>query len=598
VGKPFALKVISMFPQARPRARAFTVLEAIVVLIVMALLAALIVPRFTGVRERSALARDEVSLGNYARDAVGVNYYGQSDYTMTSFETGAAETVTDWAETDDHHWQATDFTVTGIGSQKPGLVSVTIGTSVRDLGKAGVAMRATTGGCVLGLLTRSTVKTWHWAQDVQNSCNGITALDPQFGPGKKVPPAVPFPGADTQTTDPAPGAPGTSGAPAVDPSTTGTPTPPSAPAADPTPPAEPTPASTEPSVVPVALPPATPTNVTATAGDAQAELSWDPVPGATTYRVERDGAPIWSGPNTSVTDPDLTNGTSYTWTVTATGPGGSSAPSTPVSATPITAPATPTGLTATPGDTQVQLSWAAVANTAAAPVSGYEIFRDGVSVWTGTATTWTNTGLANGTSYSFTVRTLGPGGNSAQSAPVSATPVTAPATPTGLAPSAGNTQVTLAWTAVANTAAAPVSGYRIYQGGVQVWSGATTTTTITGLTNGTTYSFTVAAYGPGGVSAPSKPVTTTPTVVPVTTTPTVVPATPTGLTANPGDTEVTLTWTAVTPTSAAPVSGYEIFRDGVSVWSGATTSITDTGLTNGTTYSYTVRTLGPGGNSA
>jgi len=75
---------------------------------------------------------------------------------------------------------------------------------------------------------------------------------------------------------------------------------------------------------------------------------------------------------------------------------------------------------------------------------------------------------------------------------------------------------------------------------------------------------------------------------------TTAPGAPTALTATAASsTAVTLSWTASTdtaPSGVAPtgVSGYRIYRNGVAVGTSATPSYSDTGLTAGTTYTYTV----------
>lgn len=86
-----------------------------------------------------------------------------------------------------------------------------------------------------------------------------------------------------------------------------------------------------------------------------------------------------------------------------------------------TAPSVPSGLTASAGDGQVGLSWSA--STDNVGVTGYRVYRNGSLVATTTTTSYTDTGLTNGTSYSYTVSAIDAAGNaSAQSAPVSATP--------------------------------------------------------------------------------------------------------------------------------------------------------------------------------
>ena len=97
------------------------------------------------------------------------------------------------------------------------------------------------------------------------------------------------------------------------------------------------------------------------------------------------------------------------------------------------APSIPTGLAATAGDTQVSLSWSA--STSAVGIAGYRVFRNGSQVAQATNTNYTDSGLANGTTYTYTVEALDASGAvSAPSTAVSATPV-APAPAPAPAPS-------------------------------------------------------------------------------------------------------------------------------------------------------------------
>ncbi len=181
-----------------------------------------------------------------------------------------------------------------------------------------------------------------------------------------------------------------------------------------------------------------------------------------------------------------------------------------------TAPAAPTGLGATAGNAQVALSW-----TASAGATSYNVYRgttaggeSTTAVATGvTTTTYTNTGLTNGTTYYYEVKAVNSVGTSAYSNEASATPLAAPPAPTGLAGTAGNAQVALTW-----TASSGATSYNVYRGTAAggesttaIATGITTTTyTNTGLTNGTTYYFKVAAVNSVGTSGYSNEASATP----------------------------------------------------------------------------------------
>src|SRR5208337_1158694 len=92
-------------------------------------------------------------------------------------------------------------------------------------------------------------------------------------------------------------------------------------------------------------PPAAPTGLTASAGNAQVSLTWNASTGATSYHVKRSttsGGPytqIGAPTATNYTDTGLTNGTPYYYVVSAVNSAGESANSSQASATPV-APAT------------------------------------------------------------------------------------------------------------------------------------------------------------------------------------------------------------------------------------------------------------------
>ncbi len=169
------------------------------------------------------------------------------------------------------------------------------------------------------------------------------------------------------------------------------------------------------------LVPAAPVGLVATAGNGQAALTWNASAGATSYTVKRDGVAIATVTTTNFTDTGLSNGTTYYYVVSAWNAHGESANSSQVSATPIAPPAAPTGLVVTAGNGQAALTW-----NASAGATSYTVKRDGVAIAIVTTTNFTDTGLSNGTTYSYTVTASNAGGESTASASVSTTPAYLP----------------------------------------------------------------------------------------------------------------------------------------------------------------------------
>ncbi|MGO8670646.1 MAG: choice-of-anchor tandem repeat GloVer-containing protein [Capsulimonadaceae bacterium] len=355
------------------------------------------------------------------------------------------------------------------------------------------------------------------------------------------------------------------------------------------------------SVFELVIPPVAPTGLTATPGNAQVTLAWNASTSATSYNVFRATASgaegttaIGTSTITSYTDSGLTNGVTYYYTVAAVNTAGSSPQSSEASATPaVPIPPAPTGLTATAGDTQVSLSWAG--STGA---TSYNVYRATMSGAEGTnaigstaVTTYSDTGLTDGVTYFYTVAAVNIAGVSPQSNEASATPV--PPAPTGLTATDGDTQVSLDWNSVSTA-----TSYNVYrattsgaEGSTPIGTSATTSYTDTGLTDGVTYYYTVAAANGTSTSAQSTEVSATPEPP--------APPAPTGLTATAADSQVTLSWTASTNATS-----YSVFRGTASdaeasnpIGTSASTTYTDTGLTDGTTYFYTVAAVDAGGTS-
>ncbi|WP_377153138.1 glycosyl hydrolase family 18 protein [Roseateles sp. UC29_93] len=182
--------------------------------------------------------------------------------------------------------------------------------------------------------------------------------------------------------------------------------------------------------------------------------------------------------------------------------------------TDTTPPTVPSGLTSSGiTSSSITLSWGA-STDAGSGVNNYELLRGGSLIASPTATSYTDSGLSAGTSYSYQVRAKDKAGNVSglsstllTSTASNGTCAAAPATPSGLSsPSKTATSVNLAWNAVAAGPNCTVQ-YRVNQGSTQVAQGAATSASVTNLTANTNYTFTVSAFNQAGSSQPSAPIT-------------------------------------------------------------------------------------------
>ncbi len=209
---------------------------------------------------------------------------------------------------------------------------------------------------------------------------------------------------------------------------------------------------------PPPAPPGTPTNVTASAGDTVATVSWAPATDGqplTSFTVHdsfaSNGLPVAdvlvtppSGTTivpTSVTVGGLTDGVSYQFEVKATNGVGSSAlsaPSNTVTPFAVTPPGAPTNVTALAGNALASVAWTAPPSNGA-PITSYTVTAlvggvpSGITALAGGTATGINvTGLTNGTTYTFTVHATNSAGSGPESAPTA--PVTPLAPPPNQAP--------------------------------------------------------------------------------------------------------------------------------------------------------------------
>jgi autotransporter-associated beta strand protein len=289
------------------------------------------------------------------------------------------------------------------------------------------------------------------------------------------------------------------------------------------------PNSNEASAAPVPPVPSAPAGLFAGPANGEALLTWQPSPNATSYIVLRGTA---SGGETTVAASNVTtdsynnnglaNGTTYYYVVEAANLSGASGASNEASVIPTTSgPATPTNLAALPGDGAVELNW-----TVSAEAGSYIILRGTASgVYTSSitisaaSTSYLDTTVTNGTIYYYVVEASNANGTTGNSNQVTVLPASnPPLAPTGLTATGSNQQISLAW-----NASTGATGYTLVRGttsGVYpvtlAADGAGRTYIDTGLLNGTTYYYAVAAVDLGGTSgystqasaAPSRPSST------------------------------------------------------------------------------------------
>ena len=275
--------------------------------------------------------------------------------------------------------------------------------------------------------------------------------------------------------------------------------------------------------------PNAPTSLSATAGDGQAIISFTPGSNGgsaiTNYKYSTDGSNYIELSPAVTTSPititGLTNGTSYGIYLKAVNARGESSASSSVSVTPSTIPSSPTSLSASAGDGSATISFTPGANGGNA-ITNYQYSTDGTNYTalspTDTSSPITINGLTNGTSYTIYLKAVNPNGVSSASSSVTVTPSTIPSAPTSLSASAGDGSATISFTPGENGGNA-ITNYKYSIDGSTYTdlspSDASTPITISGLTNGTSYTIYLKAVNANGDSSASTSVSVIPSQPPV-----------------------------------------------------------------------------------
>lgn len=177
--------------------------------------------------------------------------------------------------------------------------------------------------------------------------------------------------------------------------------------------------------------------------------------------------------------------------------------------TSFAAPATPAKPAATPGNASVVVGWTAPTD-GGSTITSYTVTSSPTSktcVWSSGPLRCTVTGLTNGRAYTFTVKATNAKGTSPASTPSAAvTPATVSAKPGTPTATAGNASAAVTWAAPATDGGSAVTGYTVTSSPTQrTCSTSALTCSVTGLHNGTAYTFSVTATNGKGASPSSTP---------------------------------------------------------------------------------------------
>ena len=347
-----------------------------------------------------------------------------------------------------------------------------------------------------------------------------------------------------------------------------------------------------------------PQAVVATADDGQADIGWSPpltdggVP-ISGYRITPYIAGAAQAPQsfpasqTAAVATGLTNGTTYTFTVSAVDANGAGPESLASGAVTVGSPSAPTAVVAEPaGAGQAALRWSAPATTNGSTITGYVVqpLLSGVAQLeqvVSAATTATVNGLTNGGSYTFEVAAQSSRGTGAFSGPTAVIVIGRPGRPTivSVAPANGGVMVSIK--------APPPNGSAIMGYALVVYLGSsfyegnglsTASTQRIGLPNGQSFRLTVAAYNAAGAGPPSA------------LSPVVVPGSPAAAgepVAVPGNGRATVHW-AVGANNGSAITRYVItpYLGGVAqsprTYASNATTETVAGLANGRQYTFKV----------
>jgi fibronectin type 3 domain-containing protein len=309
----------------------------------------------------------------------------------------------------------------------------------------------------------------------------------------------------------------------------------------------------------------------------------------------------------------VTPATSYSVRVYANNAAGAGEQSTAISATPYTTPGAPTSIAALADDTQINVSWAAPTSNGGSDITGYTAISSpgGLTcVSPSTSTSCSIRGLTNGSQYTIKVIARNSAGDGAEAVVTGkVTPRGAPSAPTLRGVDAGDKQVTVRWTALSGALlnGAPITRYTALAmpsmrtcsvDGSNASGVANTSCVISGLTNGIAQTITVTAANEGGTSAASTAIIRAARST---------PSAPLAVVVSPLNQALSVSWSAPLDNGGALITAYTVVATPANSpnaaastcapQSGESRNCVISNLSNGTSYSVTVRATNDVGDS-
>ena len=356
------------------------------------------------------------------------------------------------------------------------------------------------------------------------------------------------------------------------------------------------------------IPPSTPQNLTGSpVSSSQVYLSWDASTdniGVAGYIIYRNDIEIDRTGSLAFSDLNLDPETSYEYSISAYDNAGNESSKsnhviiTTFANTDTEPPNQPQNLNAYEiHSNEIKLTW--YASTDNIGVTGYNVFRNGVHIYTCNDLNYADGGLSPQTGYTYSVTAFDQAGNeSSHSNSISVTTLSQtdfepPTTPMNLeGTSLSSSQISLSWSSATDNVG--IAGYNVFRNGVHVYTSDNLNHTDTGLNPETEYTYSITAFDQAGnESSHSNSIS----VTTLSQTDFEPPTTPTNLEGTSvSSSQISLSWSPATDNVS--VAGYNMFRNGIHIFTSVNLHYIDTGLDSETEYFYSITAFDEAGNES